>query len=169
MPDDLARKPGGGKANSKLIQLTLPPSFLDTCNICHLSDVRFCASSLSFFSSWSICWSSSLIHSKNGPKYLTMGGGGCPGVNLFDEIPAAELDFEKFSHSSSIYVIYWTWTEPSINRCTCVNKWRNSGSWWAWDNYITRCHRQLGSVLVGVGVGVGASWRQDAEVRGTLF
>ena len=58
-------------------------------------------------------------------------------------------------------VIYWPSTEPSIKRCTCVNKQRNSVSRWKWDNYITRCHRRLGSVPVGV----GASWGQDANVR----
>ena len=48
-------------------------------------------------------------------------------------------------------VIYWPLTEPSIKRCTCVYKWRNSGSRWAWSNYIIRCHRWLGAVPVGVG------------------
>ena len=43
-------------------------------------------------------------------------------------------------------VIYWPSTEPSIKRCTYVNKRRNSGSRWKSDNYITRCHRQFGSV-----------------------
>ena len=37
------------------------------------------------------------------------------------------------------YVIYWPSTEPSIKRCTCVNKRKNSGSRWTWDNNITRC------------------------------
>ena len=55
-------------------------------------------------------------------------------------------------------VIYWPSTKPSIKRCTCVNKQRNSGSRWASDNYITRCHRRLGSVPVAVEVGVGVSW-----------
>ena len=36
-------------------------------------------------------------------------------------------------------VTYWPSTEPSIKRCTCVNKRKNSGSRWAWYNYITRC------------------------------
>ena len=56
-------------------------------------------------------------------------------------------------------VIYWLSTKLSIKRCTCVNEWRNGRSRWAWDNYITRCHRQLESV------GVGVSWRQDAKLR----
>ena len=69
------------------------------------------------------------------------------------------------SHSRLI-VIYWTSTEPSNKRCTCVHKRRNSGSRWTWDNYITRYHRWLGSVPVGVGVGV--RWEQDASVRISL-
>ena len=35
-------------------------------------------------------------------------------------------------------VIYWPLTEPSIKRCTCVNKQKNSGSRWALENNITR-------------------------------
>ena len=36
-------------------------------------------------------------------------------------------------------VIYWPSTEPSIERCTCVNKRKNSGGRWALENNITRC------------------------------
>ena len=36
-------------------------------------------------------------------------------------------------------VIYWPSTEPSIKRCTCVNKRKNSGSRWTLENNITRC------------------------------
>ena len=36
-------------------------------------------------------------------------------------------------------VIYWPLTELSIKRCTCVNKWKNSGSRWVLENHITRC------------------------------
>ena len=36
-------------------------------------------------------------------------------------------------------VIYWPSIELSFKRCTCVNKRKNSGSRWAWVNYITRC------------------------------
>ena len=39
-----------------------------------------------------------------------------------------------------------TSTEPSIKRCTCVNKRKNSGSRWEWDNYITRCPRWFGEL-----------------------
>ena len=33
-------------------------------------------------------------------------------------------------------VIYWPSTEPSIKRCTCVNKRKNSGSRWTLENNI---------------------------------
>ena len=72
------------------------------------------------------------------------------------------------------YVTYWHSTEPSIKRCTCVNKqensktgasileyhldlwtWLNSvqmrtptGSRWVSKNYIIRCHRRLESAAV---------------------
>ena len=70
-------------------------------------------------------------------------------------------------------VTYWPSTEPSIKRCTCVNKQRNSWNRcirlkiseyhldpWTWlnsvqmhtptgtSNYITRCHRRLEGVRV---------------------
>ena len=41
--------------------------------------------------------------------------------------------------SSAPIVIYWPSTEPSIKRCTCVNKQKNSGSRWMFNNNITRC------------------------------
>ena len=75
-----------------------------------------------------------------------------------DEAPTFEL-WEMWSTPS--FVIYWPSTMPSIKRCTFVNKRRNSGSRWTSDNYITRCHRRLESVLVWVGV----SSRQDTELR----
>ena len=36
-------------------------------------------------------------------------------------------------------VIYRPSTKPSIKRCTCVNKWKNSRSRWVLENNITRC------------------------------
>ena len=48
-----------------------------------------------------------------------------------------------------IIVTYWPSNEPSIKRCTCINKQKNSGSRWMSDNYITRRTdglRQLESV-----------------------
>ena len=46
-------------------------------------------------------------------------------------------------------VIYWSSTEPSIKRCTCVNKWKNSESRWALENYITRCPDGLRQLETG--------------------
>ena len=48
-------------------------------------------------------------------------------------------------------VIYWPSNEPSIKRCTCVNKRKNSGSRWALNNNMTRAK----TVWVG--------WRQDVS------
>ena len=39
----------------------------------------------------------------------------------------------------SFCVIYWPSTKPSIKRCNCVNKRKNSGSRWTLDNNINRC------------------------------
>ena len=47
------------------------------------------------------------------------------------------------------YVIYWPSTEPSIKRCTCVNKWKNSRSRWVLDNNITRCPDGLSQLETG--------------------
>ena len=61
----------------------------------------------------------------------------------------ARLEFELFyfdtvlqhvnHYATKTTVIYWPTTEPSIKRCTCVNKWKNSGSRWTLENNITRC------------------------------
>ena len=63
------------------------------------------------------------------------------------------LPLSKYCNS----VTYRPLTEPSIKRCTCVNKRKNIGSRWMLDNYITRCPRRFDPV--------GVSWRQDAELR----
>ena len=47
------------------------------------------------------------------------------------------FSFSKFQDWNFI-VIYWPATERSIKKCTCVNKWENSGSRWALNNNITR-------------------------------
>ena len=46
-------------------------------------------------------------------------------------------------------VIYWPSAEPSIKRCTCVNKRKNSGSWGALENNITRCPGVSGELETG--------------------
>ena len=57
------------------------------------------------------------------------------------------LLFIVFKHIiSQNIVIYWPSTEPSIKRCTFVNKWKNSGSRWKLDNNITRCPERFESV-----------------------
>ena len=38
---------------------------------------------------------------------------------------------------------YWPSTKPSIKRCTCVNKRKNSWNRCSWDNFITRCLRRF--------------------------
>ena len=53
-------------------------------------------------------------------------------------------------------VTYWPSTEPSIKRCTCVNKRKNSGSGCTLNNNITRA------------LTVSVSWRQDAELRANV-
>ena len=45
-------------------------------------------------------------------------------------------------------VIYWPLTEPSIKRCTSVNKRKNSGRW-TLENNITRCPDGLGQLETG--------------------
>ena len=55
-------------------------------------------------------------------------------------------------------VTYWPSTEPSIKRCICENKRKNSGSRWESNKNVTRTQRAWV-------IEVGASWGQDAEVR----
>ena len=56
-----------------------------------------------------------------------------------------EMDVKKMStcgilkNKNGIIFIYWPSTEPSIKRCTYVNKRKNSGRRWVLDNNITRC------------------------------
>ena len=95
------------------------------------------------------------------------------------------------------YVIYWPLTEPSIKRCTCVNKRKNSqtgASGQRYRNITLTCGRSwirwwwqmrmpTGSRLgwdnyitryhrrlesVAVPVAVGVSWGQDASMRISL-
>ena len=61
---------------SSMLVIPLPPSFLDSYSQYNLCDMRSYASSCHFLGGgyvlWSICWSSSLTHFKNGPDYYTM-------------------------------------------------------------------------------------------------
>ena len=61
---------------------------------------------INFLILWSICLSSSLVHFKNGPKYLTKGDN--PGFYSFHEISAAaELSFKKFFHLLEVLLSYF--------------------------------------------------------------
>ena len=73
-------------------------------------------------------------------------------------------------------VIYWPSTEPSIKRCTCVNKRKNSGSRWTLENNITRClgglsHLETGCwseyqlQTDGFGLLVTLSWATQAKMQ----
>ena len=45
---------------------------------------------------------------------------------------------DAWGKNKGTVVTYWPSAEPSIKRCTCVNKQKNSGSRFTLDNYITR-------------------------------
>ena len=45
------------------------------------------------------------------------------------------------------FVIYWPSNEPSIKRCTCVNKRKNSGSRCTLKNNMTRCPAGLSQLV----------------------
>ena len=55
---------------------------------------------LSFLVLKSICLSSSLVHFKNGHKYLKRGNS--PGIYPFDKVPAIEFCLEQIFDSSEI-------------------------------------------------------------------
>ena len=42
---------------------------------------------------------------------------------------------DRYESTRKCYIL----TVPSIKTCTCVNKWKSSGSRWMLDNNITRC------------------------------
>ena len=54
-----------------MLASSLPPSFLDTYSL-SLGCNALCVV-ISFLVLWSICFSSSLVHFRNGPEYLTTG------------------------------------------------------------------------------------------------
>ena len=90
-----------------------------------------------------------------------------------------------------VFVTYWPLTEPSIKRCTCVNKrkkgesrWasnknitRTQTAWvsWSWSQLGTRCRSESQRQTEGFGPSVTHSWatqprweRSAAMVRTTL-
>ena len=58
-------------------------------------------------------------------------------------------NFLKNKYTMKAIVKHWPSTEPSIKRCTCVNKQKNSGSRWTLENNITRCPGGLGQLETG--------------------
>ena len=78
-------------------------------------------------------------------------------------------------------VTYWPLTQPSIKRCTCVNKRKNSGSRWAanknitrtqtawvswsWSQWGTRCQRESQRQTEGFGPSVTDGWAIPAKMR----
>ena len=89
----------------------LSPFFLDTyfVSLCHLSNIRPCASSYTFLSSgwffWILPWSILRMVSNILQEVLL-------GVYSIDEISAAELVFQKFSFSSEVLFSYFFLWSP---------------------------------------------------------
>ena len=81
-------------------------------------------------------------------------------------------DLHKF-----VCVIDWPSTELTIKRCTWLNKRKNCGSKWAWENNITRCPGRFESVGDrmpaewepapdrGLGSSVTHGWATPAKMR----
>ena len=93
--------------------LVIPPSYLDTHILCHLSDVRPYISLLAILFSGPFFESSSFVHFKNGPYYLTRRTGVCP----FDEIPVVGFGFEQFSCSPEILFFNFFLSSPLVWWC----------------------------------------------------
>ena len=74
---------------------------------------------------------------------------------------SGKVDKSKLTTDSTM-AVYWPSTEPSIKKCTCVYKRKNSRSRWSEVNYITRCYRRLGSVRVG-GSHLGTRCRIESQ------
>ena len=78
-------------------------------------------------------------------------------------IENVEYSFINLTHrfnpirSVDICVIYWPSTGPSIKRCTCVNKRKNSGSRWMLENDITRCPGGSSQLETG--------WRSENQLK----
>ena len=85
------------------------------------------------------------------------------------------ISWKKF-HRRPYNIIYWPSTVPSIKRCTCVNKRKNSGSRWTLNNNITRCTDGLSQFETrcrserqwqteGFGPSVTLGWATPAKMR----
>ena len=75
-----------------MLASALPPSFLDTYRLCHLSDVRPYSSSLSFLATGPFVEVLPLSILRITLSYKR----DSPDIYPFDEIPATELVFETF-------------------------------------------------------------------------
>ena len=70
-------------------------------------------------------------------------------------------------------VIYWPSTEPSIKRCTCVNKQENCGSRRTYENNISRfvssrrqeCQSENRLQTEGFGLSMTHGWATQAKMR----
>ena len=82
--------------------------------------------------------------SKKGQMVRESQGNLCYQVDFIKNSLPVGLTFCNFS-----CVIYWPSTKPSIKRCTCVNKRKNSGSRRALENNITRCPGGLSQLETG--------------------
>ena len=71
-------------------------------------------------------------------------------LNSRNSLPLPWLDGQYFHQIS---VIYWPSTEPSIKRCTCVNKPKKRGSRWGFRKNIERV---LAAVVQSVKTGMPA-------------
>ena len=102
-----------------------------------------------------------------------------PLLSLRNMFWCANQFFYNLSHLSTAsqrrfhYVIYWPSTEPSFERCTGVNKWKNCRSVWALENNITRCPDGLSPSETGcqrenqlaLRPSVTHSWATQAKMR----
>ena len=96
---------------SSMLVCLLPPSFLAIYNLCHLSDIKPCASSSTFLSSDSFVWVSPLSILRMIPGIIQ---GVSTGVYPFDEISVAEFNFEKLSRSSEVLFDYFFLSSPLV-------------------------------------------------------
>ena len=87
-----------------------------------------------FFDICGFCWADEAIflHYLYFPVQIRLGKAW---IHLF--LPQTEFTPLKDLASLVSFVTYWPSIGPSIKRCTCVNKRKNSGSRWTLDNNIT--------------------------------
>ena len=86
---------------------TFLPYYLGTFRQCHRSDIRPCASSSAFLSTGPFVEVLPSSISRMVPSTLQAGDN--PGVYYFEEIPAAEIYFEKGSRSLFLMIYQPSW------------------------------------------------------------